>query len=104
MQVAGVCEVADVGEKRAFANIDTADGFRNQPVQVRVTLSMNIGRQVDRYIVDEDGEIGAMIEIPTAQIILIGFAAVRMLDRHQPRCRFDDLAWTRDRPGVDIRA
>jgi hypothetical protein len=33
-------------------------------------------RQIDRHVVDEDRQVGAMIEIVAAQIILIGLTAV----------------------------
>ena len=64
MQVAGVLEVSDVGKIRAFANIHAADGFRNEPVEVGIALAMNVRRKVDRHVVHESGEVGAVIEVP----------------------------------------
>ena len=104
VQVAGVFEVADVGEIRAFADIHAADGFRNEPVEVGVALPVHIGRQIDRHVVHKDGDVGAVIEIPAAQVILIGLAAVGMLDRHQAGRRFEDLAGARDRTRVEVLA
>ncbi len=99
---AGIGEVAGVGEVWAFADIQTADGFRHQPVQIGVTLAVGMGRQIDRHVVDEDRQVGAVIEVVAAQIILIGLAAVGMLDHRQAGRRFENFAGPRRRTIVQI--
>ena len=104
MKVAGVIEVADVGPVRSFADIQSAHGFGNEPVEIGVALAMGVGRQIDRYVVPECCQVGAVIEIPAAQVILIGLAGVGVHDHHQAGCRFEDFARPRDRPSVEILA
>ncbi len=101
---AGIGEVSHVGEVRPFADIHATDCFRNEEVEIGVALPMGMGRQIDRHVVDERGHVGAVVEIVAAQVILIGLAAVGMLDRDEAGRRFDDLAGTRDRTRVKVRA
>ena len=65
---------------------------------------MGVGGQIDRYVVPECREVGAVIEVPAAQVVLIGFAGVGMHDRHQSRRRFENLARPGDRTLVEVRA
>ncbi len=65
---------------------------------------MRVRRQIDRHVVHEGGHVGAVIEIVAAQVILIGLAAVGMIDHRQAGRGFENFAGPRDRPGVEIRA
>ena len=62
---------------------------------------MRVGRQIDRHVVNEIGQVGAVIEIPAAQVILVGLAAVGMHDRNQAGRHFDDLAGARHRTRIE---
>jgi hypothetical protein len=78
-------EVAEVNEVRAFVDFHSLDGFRNQPVKIRVPLTMGMANYVDRNTVDEDREVGAVIGVEAPEKNLIGFAATVMLPDNQPR-------------------
>ena len=104
MQVAGAGKIADVGEIRSLADFQSTDGFRNEPVEVGVALAVRMGRQIDRHVVDVGGHVGAMIEIVAAQVILVGLAAVGVVDHRQAGSRFENLARSRDRAGVEVGA
>ena len=104
VQVAGVLEVSHIGPIWPLADIQSADGFGDEPVEIGVALTMRVGRQIDRYVVPKRREVGAVIEIPAAQVILIGLAGVGVHDRHQAGRRFEDFAGARDRPGINVLA
>ena len=53
---------------------------------------MRIGRQVDRHVVDEYRQVGAVVEVPAAQVLLVGLAAVGMGHHRQAGRRFEDFA------------
>ena len=101
-QRAGGGEIADVGEVRSLADIQAGDGLRHQPIEVGVALPVSMGRQVDRHVVDEDRQIRAVIEIVTAQIILIGLAAIGMHDHGEAGHGFENLARSRHRECVEL--
>src|SRR3954467_1711407 len=79
------CEIAFISEIRPLADIESADRFRHQPVQIGITLAMRMSAHVDRHVVDGKRQIGAVVEIIAAQEILVSFALARMLR--------DDQAW-----------
>ena len=81
MEIARGAEITFVGEIRSFANGDRVNRFRHQPVQVRISLPMGMGAQIDRHVVDPDRHVGAVVEIVAAQKILVGFALSAVL-RH----------------------
>jgi hypothetical protein len=51
-----------------------------------------VGRQVDRYVVDLDREVGAVIEIETAEEPLVRFARAAVLRDDHAGNRFEDFA------------
>ena len=56
----------------------------HQEVQVGITLSVRMRAHVDRHVVDEDRQIGAVVEIVAAEEILVGFALAAVLRDDQP--------------------
>ena len=99
---AGGSEIALVGKVRPFADIDRLHQFRDQKVEIGITLAVAMGAHVDRHVVDSDGEIGAVVEIEAAQKILVGFALAAMLGHDQPRHDFQQLADPRRRARVEF--
>ena len=106
VDIDGACgsEIALVGEVWPLADIDRPDQFRNQEIDVGVTLTMSVARHVDRHAVDRDGEIGAVVEIEAAQKILVGFALAGMLGHDQPRHRLQQFADPRGRTRIEFLA
>ena len=76
-------EVAFVGEIRAFADVDGADQFGNQEIEIGVALAVAVRAHVDGHAVDRDRQIGAVIEIHAAQKILVGLAVAGVLGDDQ---------------------
>ena len=59
-------EVADVGEVRTFADVESVDGLRHQPIEIGITLAMRMRRQIDWHVIDENREVSAVIKIVAA--------------------------------------
>ena len=55
------------------------------------------GAQVQRHVVDQRREVGAMVQVEAAQEILIGLAAARMLDGNHSRHRLEQLRHAQQR-------
>ncbi len=84
-------KVANVGVISALAIANLIDRLGDQEIEVGPALAMTMGAHVDRHRIDEGREIGPVIKIESAQEILIGFAAARMLGRDQPRYEFEQI-------------
>ena len=77
--------------------------FRNDGVHVGVAFAMRVRRQVERHAVENNGEVGAMIQIEAAQKILVGFPAARVLRDDDPGNSFENLAAAQDRAVGQLR-
>ena len=76
---AGRAEVAVFRGVHALAVADAADQFGDEEVQVAVALAVGVGGHVHRHAVEEGGEVGAVVEIEAAQVVLVGFAVAAVL-------------------------
>ena len=74
IQCAGVVEISDVGPIGTLADLQSADCFGDEKIEVGVALAMRVGGQIDRHVVPEGRHVGAVVEIVAAQVILIGLA------------------------------
>ena len=90
-------EVADLGEVRSLAEVHALDQFRNQDVQVGVTLAVTVARQVHRHPVDARGEVSAVIEVEAAQEELVRLPRAGMLRENQAGHGFKHFTGTRER-------
>jgi hypothetical protein len=103
---AGGSEIAFVGKIRAFFVVDPLHQFGNEEVHIRVALPVRMGAHIDRHGVDVGGEIGAMVEIVSAQEILVGLAITTMLGDDHSGHKFQQFAGTQrgavaDQVGLD---
>ena len=90
-------EIAAVGEVRSLVVVDALHEFGDQEVDVAIALAVGIGRHVDRDAVDARCEVGAVIEVETAQEVLIGLALAGVLGDDHARNRLEHFAGTQDR-------
>ena len=95
--------VADIGVIRTFLEIHPLHKLRDDGVHVRVALAVRVRRQVQRHIVDENGEIRAVVEIETAKIILVGLAAAGVLRDDEAGNRLQNFSRTKNRTILDFR-
>ena len=63
---------------------------------------MRVRRQVKRHIVEEYGEIRAVVEIEAAQEILVGLAAAGVLRDDDAGHRLQDFSRTKNRTVFDF--
>ena len=76
-------EVAILGVVGSLAVFDRVDQFGNQSVEIVIALTVRVRTQVVRHAIDECGEVGAMVEIESAQEILVRLAVATVLGRDQ---------------------
>ena len=79
MRRAGRTEIAHVRVIRAFLVIHPLHKFRDDGVHVGITLAVRVRRQIERHVVEEHGEVRAVIQIEAAQEILVRLSAARVL-------------------------
>ena len=89
------CEIAILRVVNSFLIIHALHQFRDEDIEVRITLSVTMGWQVERHLVQARGEIRAMIEIEAPQEILVRFAPARVLGDDNARHRFKNLPGSR---------
>ncbi len=94
--------VADIGVIRTFLVIHPLHKLRDDGVHVRVSLAVRVRRQVERHIVDEDGEICAVVEIESAKKILVGFAAAGVLRDDDAGNRLQNFSRSKNRTILDF--
>ena len=81
---ARIREIAQVCEIRSFAQGEPLHGFRDQEVEVGISLAMAVSRQVHRQAIDRHGEVRAVIRIEAAYEVLRRLAAALVLRHHEP--------------------
>jgi len=96
-------KVANIRVIGTFLEIHTLHKLRNDGVHIRVTLAVRVRRQVKRHIVEEDGDICAVVEIEAAKIILVGLAAAGVLRDDETRNRLQDFSRAKNRAIFDFR-
>src|SRR5262249_46455231 len=74
----------------------------DEPIQVHIALSMGMSGEIDRDAIHKTGEIRTMIQIKTAQKILVGFAAATVLRHDYARHDLQNLSWAEQRPGFEL--
>src|SRR5579883_154098 len=94
--------VANVGVIRTFFEIDPLHKLRDHRVHVRVALAVRVRRQVQRHIVEENGEIRAVVKIEAPQEILVGLPAAGVLSDDESRNRLQNLSRTQNRAILDL--
>jgi hypothetical protein len=74
-------KIADIRIVRALPEGDVVNEFRDDPIEVHIALTMGVRGEIDGYAINKTGKICAMVQIETAQKILIGFPGATVL-RH----------------------
>lgn len=102
VNIASRAEVALVRIIGAFSNIERVDGLRHQPVEVSIPLAVRVGAHVDRHVVDPDRHVGAVVQVVSAQEVLVGFAFAAVLGHDKSGHCFQDFAGPRNRTPVKV--
>ena len=67
-------EVSDICDEWTLAVIDSLDQLWDDKIEICIALPMCVCAQIDRYIVHREGEVRSVIEVESAQEILIRFS------------------------------
>ena len=94
--------IANVGVIGAFLVIHPLHKLRDDDVHVRVTLAMRVRREIERHVIEIGGEIRAVVEIETAQEVLVGFPAARMLGNNHARHSFHNFSHAQNRARLKL--
>ena len=89
---AGGREVAVLRRVRTLLVIEPRGQFGNQEIQVGPALAVGMAALVDRHVVDRGAQVGAVIEVETAQIELVSLAFAAMLADDQAGRRLKQFA------------
>jgi len=95
---AGGREIAILGGIDALAVFQAADQLGNQEIEIHVALAVGVRHHVGRHAHDLGGEVAAVVEIETAQEILVGLAVARVLGDDHAGHGFHDLGRAQQRP------
>ena len=98
---AGRREVAFLGVVRPLAIADAIDQLGDQPVEVGVALAVRVRRHVDRHAVDEGREVGAVVEVEAAQVVLVRLAVAAVLRHDHAGHELEHLGRPQGRPALD---
>ena len=89
---AGGGEVALLGRIGPLLELHAAHQLRNEEVVVGVTLPMGVGGHVHGDARHEGGEVRAVIEVESADVVLVGLAFPAVLADHHAGHRLERLA------------
>ena len=95
-------EIAVLGEVRALRELHAARELGDEEVEVGVAVSVPVRRHVHRHPCHRRREVGAVIEIEAAQIVLVGLALAAVLADDDAGDRFEDVAGPHDRARVEL--
>ena len=99
---AGRGEVAVLGEVGSLGVLHAADELGNEQVHVTVAVGVRAGRLVHRHAGKVGGEVGAVIEIEAAQVVLVRLALAAVLAGDEPRHGFENLAGAHDGARLEL--
>ena len=85
-------KIALAREIGPLAVLDATCQFRNHKIHVSPALAVRVGSLVDDHAVDRGAQIGAVIEIESAQIKLVCFAFAAVLTHDEPRYGLQQFA------------
>ena len=95
-------EVAVLGEVRALRELDAARELGDEEVEIGIAVAVAVRRHVHRHASDRRREVGAVIEVEAAQVVLVGLALAAVLADDDARDGFEDFAGPHDRPRVEL--
>src|SRR6266403_3408259 len=76
---AGGRKIPDIRIVRPLPEGHIVHELRNDPIEIHIALAMGVRGEIDGDAINPRGEIGTMIQIKTAQEILIGFPTTTVL-------------------------
>ena len=96
-------KISFVGEVRSLLELHATHELGNEKADVRITVRMRTRRRIDRNPGDHGREVGSVIQVEAAQVVLIRFALAAVLAHDETWHGFKDFARAHDRTLVDLR-
>src|SRR5690606_27248780 len=87
----GTAKVANIRVIGAFLVSDAVDKLGNKRVQIRIALAVAVGTHIEGHAIDKGGKVSAVIQIKTAQKILVGLAGTAVLGDHHTGHHLQDF-------------
>jgi len=100
--ITGRREITLIGVIRAFRVLHARDQFRNHEVDVGISLPVSMAWQVDRHAGYGLGEVRAVIEIESAQEVLIRLAASGVRAGNHARHGFEHFTYAQQRAHIEL--
>ena len=97
-------EIPELRVVRPLLVDDALDQFRDHEVEIHVSLAVAMGRQVYAHALDPAREIRAVVEIESAQEILVRLPIAAVLRDDESRHHFEQLAGAQERPVLELVA
>ncbi len=95
-------EIADRGVVGALGVVQAIKRFGNQEIEVAIALAVRVGRAVDGHVVDEIGEVCAVVEVEASGEELRRLALAGMDGDDQAWHRFQQLSHAIDRAQLQL--
>ena len=96
-------KVAVLGVIDPFLVSDRANQLRNRKSRVCPPLSMCVTDKIDRHTVDLRKKVRAVVQVKTAEIVLIRFPFAAVLGNDEPGYCFQNLSGTQNGPRFQLR-
>ena len=97
-------EVAQICPVRALAIVDAVDHLGDDAVDVQIALTMAMAAEVQRDIIQQSGEVRAVIQVEAAQEVLVGLAAAGMLGCNEAGHHFQQFGHPQQWPHGKVGA
>ncbi len=97
-------EIADIRAIGSLAVVDAVDDLGQDAVDVEIALPVTVRAQIDRDTVDMSREVRAVVEIESAQEVLVGLTAAGVLHRQHAGDSLEQLGRPEHRSDQQIRA
>ena len=95
-------EVSVLGEIGAFRELHAARELGDQEVEVGVAVAVAMRRHVHRHARDRRREVGAVVEIEAAKVVLVRLALAAVLTDDDAWHRLEDFTGPHDRTRLEL--
>ena len=92
------CEIALGGEVGTLEVLDALDELGDEEVEVGIPLPVRVRPEVHRHAVERGEEVGAVVEVETAEEVLVRLSGSAVLRDDETRHELQHLARSQDRP------
>ena len=96
-------EVPHAGGVGPLRRVERVDGLGDDEVQIGEALPVGVAHRVDRRAVDEEGDVGPVVQVEAAQEVLLRLAAAGVLHGEEPGDRLEHALRAEARAEAELR-